>query len=147
LIVSRCTEQLWKLSSGFTHAIWQFVYILSVFLYSNLMIVAEATETYRWLMIYSYVDKSIFCTVLYMCLVVNSHLMLGCGRCYLCTVFRLSFVNQCSLKIAIINSRNMLVHSSTYVNQWNVLCNFWLTGLMHLCLLHGRCLLLRDCLF
>jgi len=30
-------ETIIKISSGFTHAIWQFVYILSVFLYSTLM--------------------------------------------------------------------------------------------------------------
>jgi hypothetical protein len=39
-------------SSGFTDAIWQFVYILLVLLYSTLLKVAEAAETCRRLIIY-----------------------------------------------------------------------------------------------
>jgi len=35
--------------SGFTYVIWQFVYILSVFLYSTMTMVVETTETSRWL--------------------------------------------------------------------------------------------------
>jgi len=57
--------------------------------------------------------------ILYMCVIANIHLMLGCWRYlyYVCTLFTLSFVNQCSLKIAIINSRNVLVESSVHVSQ------------------------------
>jgi hypothetical protein len=72
------------------------------------------------------------------------HWMLGCGRYYPC---RLSFVNQCSLKIVIINSRNILVQSSIHGNQWNLLCSFWVIELMRLFLLHGRCILWSYCVF
>jgi hypothetical protein len=37
--------------SGLSYTVWQFVYILSVFLQSMLMMVAEATETCKWLII------------------------------------------------------------------------------------------------
>jgi len=39
-------------SSGFIYAIWQFVYVLLVLLQSTLMVVAEAAETCRRLIIY-----------------------------------------------------------------------------------------------
>jgi hypothetical protein len=35
------------ISSGYTYAIWQFVYILLVFFNSTLMMVAKAAETCR----------------------------------------------------------------------------------------------------
>jgi hypothetical protein len=54
-------------SNGFTHAVQQFVYTLLVFLYT-LTIVAEATKTCRWLMIYV---KAYFTSVHLLVLYIN----------------------------------------------------------------------------
>jgi len=46
------------------------------------------------------------------------------------------FVYQCFLKMALIHCQNMLMWSTVYVDEYNLLCNLFVTKLIYVCILH-----------